>query len=489
MKKHIELPQVEEVKLPHILGLRPGIYIFTLLTIGILLIVFLLCFLPGIHKGGRYVNFNSPLSETGVYVDDVYLGGTPYQFFIASGKHTVVYEKGGIQVAKTQLVIDHPVFLTNIIHRHTIYEPTLKSLTENEKESINIFNLNEIARTSTITSFDEVTKYSPVFKKWAQDAIALGLDKATVNDSFALGTNFITSSEILSDANNAKTMLSEAGLSITSDIAKTALDVSSKLFVSADSKNQMGLAATPIKNTGKSASLSFEDFTQEGLTYAATSFVMGKAALSIFPDTNEAGVNVQTNTYTIATTPVSEYQWALFVKANPLWDKTNSDDLYKKGLVDEYYLSGITPSVVFATGKPIHNISFKAAEAFCDWLSQKTGKKVFIPSQEQWTLAAFAATDKPYTKTLTILDSDHSSCSAMLGGVWEFTDSEYIPLQRLTDYQAVKNLAIKMGVTTDCIVKGGSYQNSPSDITEHTVGAVSKIACGDLIGFRIAWEL
>ncbi|AEV28252.1 hypothetical protein SpiGrapes_0394 [Sphaerochaeta pleomorpha str. Grapes] len=487
MKKHIELPQVEEVKLPRFLGIRPGIYIFTLLAIGTLLVVFVVCFLPGILKGGRYVSFSSPLAETGLYVDDVYLGGTPYQYFLSSGSHQVVYEKGGVKIATTELQVDHPVFLTYIFHRKMQYEPALKDLSLSELHAINKFNLNEIVSESAITSFDEVTRYSPVFEKWANDAIAMKLDSKMVESSFALASQFISSKPMLQDALKAKEMLSAANSSFSSALSASALLFAAKLFDS-DSKEALGLASVQLLPTATPDSLRTGEFVQNGLTYEATTFVMGDTALAIFPDTNEAGIEVQTERFSIATTPVSEYQWALFIEENPQWDVSNKDALQKKGLVDEYYLSGILPSVVFATGKPIHNISFKAAQAFCSWLTEKTGKKVFIPNQEQWTLACKAAVAKPYEKSLTITDADHSSASAMLGGVWEFTDSSYIPLSRLTDYRSVSSLQKTFDLKTDMIVKGGSYLNNPSTITEHTVGAVSTVACGDQIGFRIAWE-
>ena len=487
MKKHIELPPVEEVKLPRFLGIRPGIYIFTLLVIAILLVIFVVCFLPGILKGGRYVSFSSPLAETGVYVDDVYLGGTPYQYFLASGNHQIVYEKGGVKIATTELHVDHPVFLTYIFHRKMNYEPALKDLGLSEKHTINKFNLNEIVSESAITSFDQVTRYSPVFEKWANDAIAMRLDANMVENSFSLATQFISSKTMLQDALQAKAMISAANPAFKAPLADSALLWAGKLFDSG-SKEALGLASVQIQPKGMGDSLAFGDFLQNGLSYEETSFVMGDTALAIYPDTNEAGIEVRTEGFSIATTPVSEYQWALFIEENPQWDVSNKAVLQEKGLVDEYYLSGVLPSVVFATGKPIHNVSFKAAEAFCAWLTEKTGKKVFIPTQEQWTLACKAALDKPYQKSLTITDTDNSSASAMLGGVWEFTDSPYIPLSRLTDYHSVSALQKNFDLETDRIVKGGSYLNNQSTITEHTVGAVSTVACGDQIGFRIAWE-
>ena len=479
MKRHSELPQVQEVQLPQFLGMRPGIYIAILLIVAIMLLLFVVGFLPGIIKGGRYVTFTSPLSQTGVTIDGTYLGGTPYQFFVPSGDHEVTFTKGGIPIGKTTLKVGHPVFLTWLFHRTANLEADITNLTSEEKSAITRFNLQEVIAISAITDFDTVHPYPPVFTNLVEDALAMNLD---VTDSFALAANFITSKTMLTDALQAK-----ENIQSSSKLIDKTLAVAQQLF--ADSTTEkVGLLGQTVLLKGEQTLLKANDFEQDGLTYPASSFVMGTTVPLIFPETNKAGIEVETQGFTIATTPVSQYQWALFIEENPQWDKTQLPQLQQENLTDEFYLSGILPSVVFATGKPVHNISYKSAEAFCSWLTKITGKEVFIPTAEMWTLASLQAKDKSYTKSLTITDGDRTVPLAMLGGVWEFTQSPYIPLQRVTDYQAVATLYQSLALLSDVSVKGGSYLNAPTSIDEHTVGVVDTTACGDLIGFRIAWK-
>ena len=482
MKRHIELPQVKEVQLPHFLGMRPGIYIATLLLVALILLIFLVCFLPGIIKGGRYVTFTSPLAETGVHVDGTYLGGTPYQFFVPSGEHEITFTKGGIPIQTTTLKIGHPVFLTWLIHRTAKLEADISNLTSKEKTTITRFNLEEVIRISSITEFDAIHPYPPVFQNLVQDALAMKVDTQSLSDNFALAANFITSNTMLSDALAAKETM---GNTTDALIMKT-LEVAQQLFVGTTTE-EVGFLAQDLQVKGKQTRLNAGNFEQSGLTYPASSFVMGTKVPLIFPETNKAGVKVATQSFSIATTPVSQFQWALFIEDNPQWDKSQLEKLQKENLTDEFYLSGILPSVIFATGKPVHNISYKAAEAFCNWLTEKTGKEVFIPTEEMWTLAALQAKGKAYTRSLTITDEDRTTPQAMLGGVWEFTQSPYIPLQRVTDYLEVARLYQTFAHPSDVIVKGGSYLNVPSSIDAYTVGVVDTTACGDLIGFRIAW--
>ncbi len=482
MKKHIELPQVKEVQLPQFLGMRPGIYIATLLIVAILVLIFVVAFLPGIIKGGRYVTFSSPLQQTGVFLDGRYIGGSGYQFFVPSGEHEVTFTKGGITIHTTNLKVGHPVFLTWLFHRTDKLDADITNLTPKEKAAITTFNLQEVIAFSAIIDFDDVHPYSPVFRNLVSDNSAMGLDEKTQTDSFALALNFITSETMLNDALQAKEALPS-----TSALIDTTLMVAQQIFTETTT-DEVGLPGQEHIVSGKPTLLNAGDFQQAGITYPASSFVMGTTVPRVFGQTSKAGITSSTPAFTIATTPVSQYQWALFVEENPQWDKSQIGQLQQKGLTDEFYLSGILPSVVFATGKPVHNISYRAAEAFCAWLSEKTGKEVFIPTQEMWTLAALQAKDKTYARSLTITDGDLSTPLAMLGGVWEFTQSPYIPLQRVTDYQMVARLYSTFALSSDVIVKGGSYLNAPSSIDEHTVGAVDTTACGDLIGFRIAWK-
>jgi formylglycine-generating enzyme required for sulfatase activity len=94
--------------------------------------------------------------------------------------------------------------------------------------------------------------------------------------------------------------------------------------------------------------------------------------------------------------------------------------------VDENYLASLTLTTAFSpTGRPVYNISYSAAQAFCQWLSLLTGKEVFLPSEAQWSLAAQGVTD--YRQTLTLDDDGSTTPSSLLGGVWELTDTAYIP--------------------------------------------------------------
>ena len=72
----------------------------------------------------------------------------------------------------------------------------------------------------------------------------------------------------------------------------------------------------------------------------------------------------------------------------------------------------------------------------------------------------------------------------MMGGLWEFTSTAYVPLSRAA------------GVTfdasevpgSDIIVKGGSHLNVDDGITKETVGVMGRDITSDYAGFRVVRE-
>ena len=56
--------------------------------------------------------------------------------------------------------------------------------------------------------------------------------------------------------------------------------------------------------------------------------------------------------------------------------------------------------------QPVVRVSWNRAVAFCEWLSQKTGKKVTLPTEAQWEYAASAGSSTPFW--YGTLDTDFS---------------------------------------------------------------------------------
>jgi hypothetical protein len=63
MKHPAELPEVDPVHLKPFLGMQPGLYLLILYLLLIAAVLFVIGFLPGVVRGGRYVTFQGTLSD------------------------------------------------------------------------------------------------------------------------------------------------------------------------------------------------------------------------------------------------------------------------------------------------------------------------------------------------------------------------------------------------------------------------------------------
>ena len=453
MKKEEKLVDVEPVRLPSLGPMRPGKYILISLITVILLALFLLFFLPGIVKGGRYVTFTSSMSGVGVIIDGEYTGSTSgTNYFIESGSHEAEYIKNGITIGKETLVIDHPVFAT------LFYESILDN------------TLEGVVSYSAVLSYDETYNYPPLYTSYARDVSSLSI--SDVSSDFHLLSSFVTTEEMLDDLKSAAAILDEKG------IKYSALDITvPESLISGNGENTDVTLVSPSGET---------HYTSDGFySYSGESFTMGVNGKVSTENMNTLPISVSTSAFNLAGFYVTEYEYALFVRENPYWAKDNLETLIADGMADDYYLAGITLSTAYVSNLPVRNISWYAADAYCRWLSEKTGTAYRMPSEAEWYQAASSAEDRPYaTSILSLDDGSHTSPLSMLGGLWEFTSSAYVPLSRL---DGVTYDAEELS-SSDIIVKGGSYINDPSDVSKETVGVMRREVCSDYTGLRLVRE-
>ena len=473
MKKRIDLPQVSDVTLPEVFHLRPGVWILIILAILIIVLFFLIALLPGIIKGGRYVTFSAPLSESGIILDGTYLGSSDHQYFITSGEHTVTVVKGGIEYEQTTIHIDHPILLTHLIHRTRSISIPAPALSSDEAMAIIRHDLSEIQKASAILEWTMVTRYAPLYQNLAQDLTALDYSD---EGALILALSYITTEEMLADARLA--FSSHPSPTIQALLKSAEM----RLHETAGATAKRAVQTLDLETTP--ALLSLPHFALEGSAYPATSVVMGTTD---DPSSNEYAITVEEEAFALSHLPITITEWAYFIEENPMWAKSNKESLEAQGLVDASYLSGLAPSTIFVTSRPITNISYQAANAFCAWLSEKSGKRVFLPTEAMFTIAAQNHPNLTWHASLTPMNTKSDAPAMLLGGVWEMTQTPFIPLSRLCGYQETIALHTAFSLEPNPIVKGGSYLNDSTSISADTVGVVPAHACGDQIGFRVAW--
>ncbi|MCF0238487.1 MAG: SUMF1/EgtB/PvdO family nonheme iron enzyme, partial [Sphaerochaetaceae bacterium] len=414
------------------------------------------------------VTFTSQAYNAAVYVDGIYEGGTPFEKKISSGNHQVSFQVNGVELDNFTVKVGHPFFFTWLFPR---------KMTVNSNATINseaFYKLNkELLRDtsaySNVLSYDESYPYPPIFTNYAKTILNSSFSNKI--DVLKACSYFITTANMNEDFKEACSILG-----VTIDSPYDSLSNNQTIGQSFDLNNAI---------TGKKTSLVCDNFTIEGFAIPSTTIVNGTNVKKIYPDIREAGNIVTVDAFNIGSICVTENQYAAFVQENPKWSLSNKANLIEEGLVDDYYLDGVTLSLSLTSNRPVRNVSYYSAQAFCQWLSAKTGNNVFLPTNDQWIASYLADTEKGFQKTLLPLISE-TGPSAMLGGLWELTSSYYIPLSKLDNYN-VENLLTEYQTPTDIIVKGGSYVSSINDIKPYTIGTVYRELCSDYMGFRVAW--
>ena len=473
MSRKKQLPEVEPVKLKPFHGIRPGVYILIIWALIILLLAFVLFVLPGLVSNTSYVTFNEPVVGSGVYEDGIYLGSATDGVYKTTGgnhKYTFTYE--GEEYGEVESKVKRKVFFTLFSHKPQLIVPE-RSYNDEVKEKVVSAFIRDVTSYSAVISAPDTFHYPPIFSAFASNSVEMSIKD--VRDAWLLALSHISSSSLYEDYKVGKEILLKSGILFETEESKEleyyieALFNGEKVILEKSMENNILL---PTKDG---------DFFH----YEPTIVEMGYSTTLTVESAKEAPVKVEVYDFSIARNLVTEHDWALFVEENPKWSKDNLETLVEEGLVDSNYLKGITLSPYINSIRPIRNISYYAASAYVEWKSGKDGVIYHIPTEKEWYTASFSTKDKEYVTSLVYVENNPTTPTAMLGLLWEFTSTPFIPLSRITDYDKINNLGNMYGYD-DVIVKGGSYVSDPSSISIDTVGITSKSTCSEFCGLRLA---
>ncbi len=379
--------------------------------------------------------FSSEALTTAVYVDGNYAGATPFSAKIPSGNHKVEFTAGGEVLDTIEIKVGHPVFFNWLFPRKMSVSSDVL-MTDKALSSVARTFLNDAAVYSAVTEYDSTFIYPPLFENYADILTANGAKGKPEYESFLYDAlQFVSTDQMFSDARKAFETLG-----ISQDFSKVEAIVNNT-----------------ARKTPKTDVLLTE--TEKDTLDAKD----GSFALK--------GVRIN-GSFSMASETINEQLWRRFAEETAY----NSDDLY--------YLAGVGSSSLI----PVRNISYRSAQAFCAWLSEKTGRVVFIPTEEQWR-TAFKASDGQFGKTLvsTTASDENGGLKAMAGGLWEFTSTCYVPYEAFYGSTGIQNRLAELDIDADIIIKGGSYITSPDSVTSETDGLIPKNFCSDYTGLRPAW--
>ena len=468
MFKKVKLSDVEPVVLPYWHGIRPAYYILSLFFLFLLFVFFLLCILPGILSNKAYISVDSTLPVFAVYEDGIYLSngyGTVIE--TNAGEHTYEFYYEGIKIGEEIVTVPKHYFFTLFHHSVLLLKPEFTYTDETRKKAEEVF-LSDVVLYSAVTDYSSNMRYPNAFETYALTASLMGVDD--IREVWLYAMLYITSSTMYEDYSSADKILSSSSIQYTSSDEEKVKSYLEVLYTSGESKVKKSDESTEIK-VEKDGSF---------YRYECGKVTLGSDTLTSYPSSNTLPVTLDYSTFYISGTLVTENEYALFVEENKKWSKDNISALIEEGLVDSNYLQDINLSL--RRSRPIRYISYYAAQAYCEWKSNKDGVEYSLPTLKEWTVAALSAEDKAYVTSLSYTERDSSTPTALMGQLWDITSTPYIPLMRLVDEDTIQNLSLLYHYC-DIIVMGGSYVNE--GISIDTVGVVDKSSSSPFNGFRL----
>ncbi len=390
-----KLPDVEPVRLKSLFGMEPGKWLSIMYLIILVLVIFVTGILPDLISSSKRVSFTSAAYNAAVYCDGNYIGGTPFTVKVPSGHHNITYSVNGCEIDSFEIKVKKAVFYSWLFPRKMKVE-SKAILTEEAYKALVTEFLSDVASYSAITDFTRENPYPELFTGFTHCCITSDFD---MTKPLKAALCFVTSQEMKKDAEKAFEL---AGLSFDFD----GFDFSGK-------RQEPDIIGMSEPDT----------MTFKGLTV-------------------KEGI-------------VSERLFSLFVSENPQWNRKNADSLTEQGLTDSYYLADVNLSNYLASSKPVVNVSWHAAQAFCEWMSKESGKNVKLPSEKEW-LSHFSQTEN---------------------NVSQFTSTLYVPHPEL--FSGVEEYLENCGADCEVVVKG---------TTRNKTGVLPKNLCSDFTGFPIIWN-
>lgn len=497
------------VTLKPVLGIRPRIYVPILYSIFILIVLFFLLVYPGLSNPGARLQFSGHPEAAAVYIDGSYAGNTRDGAHIQPGTHQIEIRKQGFYSKSLQTIVPNRVFATLIVPPvvHLTY-----TLDPQSQEAIILPAFKDFARWALSGKPSAIYQIPMVLSEASKDmAFIQNIDRAALSNAIlAAGTSLSTNTTSLRDTVYASSAIAAPAGSPLAILA-TARNIAGILGSSRNSA-AMILETIPdkandtIRNaaaacTQEAAALHMVPLQTIGFrAIGPHSFIMFKGGsldlVSSTPEGSKISFKSTLPEFGLASTEVTQREFARFLAENPEWKPENKAALIEQGLADSSYLKDFNLAAI--DNRPITGVSWYAADAYCKWLNRMApaGYEVILPTEAMWEAAAVVSSrsisslaifkNRASTGPLQIgsAGTDSLGFSDLFGNVWEWTSDGFRPYAWIQKDSSVFNELI--GAISQKTVKGGSWANSSDQISIDSRGPVPASHSSEFLGFRPA---
>ncbi|MDR2478274.1 MAG: SUMF1/EgtB/PvdO family nonheme iron enzyme [Treponema sp.] len=507
----ISAPESDDtVKLPPVMGLKPGVYLAVIYLAVVVLILFFILIFPGLRNSGSLVVLKTEPAGAALRVDGIYRGTAPDNIFVSKGSHMLEVVLPGFSSPKIECDIPGRIFASALFPRRYPLEVTL---TAANPAAVLTAAAADYAAWSFMGEPVAAWQIPLRLSEGAYQcgpALAREPGGAAVTDGILkAAARFAVTRAALRDIVRAKAITDNGGLSPSPlSLVKSAADITA--FLSANPSAAAWLADT--LPPGSAALVTGSAWYQKqlaafaGITAAETLAPMPGSSASGLP-LNQLRVNgllftgisggtlvqgepfphaAAINPFMICDTEVPVPAYADFLDANPQWQASRIETLIEQKLVTPDYLSGDSDTFAGSGRQPLTNsgissVSWFAAQAFCQWLSGKlpsamAGYEIRLPTEAEWEYAA---------KSAAAWNSSEGRSAAgniisLRDGCWEWCADFYAPLASIA---APPEAAAAAG-SPERSVRGGSWLNSPGSVMPETRASLPPESCSPFVSFR-----
>jgi gamma-glutamyl hercynylcysteine S-oxide synthase len=516
------------VRLKPILGLRPGQYLTALYGVGLLLVIYLFLFMPGIKHHGAYLSVRTFPGHATVKIDGVYAGSTPCTVFLPHGQRSVE--------------ISHPYYTSITLARRVGGRVFATLIVPDRSSTSALLQLADAEGLATWALAD--FQRNPEIPEVLSDAAFAAVDSAArekLYDMLAAGLLTTTNESQMRELLLAAARVSAHGAFLTPGsfvtLLERAVDLAQKsgnfpawAVLALSPENQKKIAPSPwIQQYLVSYRAALARYYEPGSAVSqgggGGTFVAGlsfrlipSGDLVMGRDDNLDALGksidrllahpVRIRSFYLGTTEVTNAEYQSFVSENPDWSPVNRPSLVQKGLVSDTYLAdwkGVSPAPG-AASLPVTSVSWHAAAAYTQWLTRRVqaalpGYIARLPSEAEFEWAArggirgmpYPLGGKPggavFFKTGIAGPSPAGTSEPngyglrdMLGNVWEWCADPFAINAGLLSSPDPGSIP----GAPDRAVRGGSWADQPGTDKVYTRGAQPADWCTPYLGFRVA---
>jgi formylglycine-generating enzyme required for sulfatase activity len=529
-KKEPTSPDEIEVTLKPIAGIQPWAYLTVVYIIIVLLILFLILLLPGIRKNGSIITFDSRPRQAAVYIDGKYAGATPFKTFVPRGSHTFTIEKPFFEEITWNEKTSGKLFFTLFAPKKVRIERTLtlenlegylSSVSQEYSSYALLDSLYVSYQVPRVLSHRVEALYNNAVPP-PKDEIELLLRTAVRN---------VHNDVLLKDFLKAVSTYTAGGKVLTPN---SLIDFVSYYLKAEDNKNGIDFlitAALPEQSRKEIHRSVWYNAAVDRYREAVITDREYIGQLQRIPE-NVGGVRfyvvpaggyikglspsgrdidtllgtqyhphlVRVDQFYISEGEITKAQYARFIEASPQWAPSNRTTLIESGLVDGNYLNNWED---LNDGDPVSNISFFAAQEYCDWLTMQLPSSlsdyvVALPSESEWEYVARSQWEAaaPLFRDEGVMGpapsreitESSSTLKQLRGNLWEWCRNWYYPAAytaaTIGPLTSIDSPAEHLYRGSEKALRGGSWANQTKEISYTTRGSQPPDWCTPFIGFR-----